>query len=368
MIDQQKFAGLVRSIYAAGLDFPRWSTALEEIADALGAATSGISGHGERPGESWGMMSRVDPRCTQEYVTHYHSVNPIWSRVPDTPVGTVLTDAMVMPKSEFSRTEFYNDFLLPQGVTAMMSSVVRLEGGRQSIISLQRGSEFEADQLALLTRLAPHLALAVDINTRIALESLVGRPSLYALDHAGQGAIVTDTVGNILFANVTGQRLIDAGGGLTGRGRGLACRLPADTARLHQLIASCADRTAVPRGGKLRVQQAPGEGCLDILVAPLHSDVPWLPVERPVSLILIDPPMPARGLTTESLMEKFGLTRAESIVAIEICSGLGVKSTAARLGVAQSTVRSQLANVFEKTGARKQAELVRILLHKSAAG
>jgi DNA-binding CsgD family transcriptional regulator len=62
------------------------------------------------------------------------------------------------------------------------------------------------------------------------------------------------------------------------------------------------------------------------------------------------------------LREDFGLTRAEAAVAIDVLKADGLQAAAGRLGISLATARTHLAHVFDKTGTRRQAELVRLLL------
>jgi len=66
-------------------------------------------------------------------------------------------------------------------------------------------------------------------------------------------------------------------------------------------------------------------------------------------------------LRADGLRERFGFTPAEAAFAIEIAKGDGRKAAADRLGITVGTARSHLSSIFDKTGARRQAELVRIL-------
>jgi len=64
------------------------------------------------------------------------------------------------------------------------------------------------------------------------------------------------------------------------------------------------------------------------------------------------------------LRERFGLTAAEAALALEIVKGDGRQAAAGRLGITVGTARSHLTRIFDKTGVRHQAELVRLLLQK----
>ena len=62
------------------------------------------------------------------------------------------------------------------------------------------------------------------------------------------------------------------------------------------------------------------------------------------------------------LMELFGLTGAEARVATELITARSLREVAATLGVSIGTVRTHLHRLFDKTGTRRQAELVRLLM------
>jgi DNA-binding CsgD family transcriptional regulator len=86
-----------------------------------------------------------------------------------------------------------------------------------------------------------------------------------------------------------------------------------------------------------------------------------------VAAVFISPSMAAAsdmtpGETKEYLCARFGLTKAEADVALEIVKGDGREAAAARLGIATTTVRAHLSYIFEKTGVRRQAELARLLV------
>ncbi|AGB73841.1 transcriptional regulator, LuxR family (plasmid) [Rhizobium tropici CIAT 899] len=67
------------------------------------------------------------------------------------------------------------------------------------------------------------------------------------------------------------------------------------------------------------------------------------------------------GELKEYLRNRSGLTRAEADVAWEILKGDGRDAAATRLGIAAATMRAHLTHIFEKTGVRRQAELVRLM-------
>ena len=86
--------------------------------------------------------------------------------------------------------------------------------------------------------------------------------------------------------------------------------------------------------------------------------------DRAHVVVFISDPDRSDNFTVESLRRAFDLTYREAQMAIAITQGQGLKMAARTMGVAVTTARSQLQQVFGKTGTNHQAELV-ALVHKT---
>ena len=64
----------------------------------------------------------------------------------------------------------------------------------------------------------------------------------------------------------------------------------------------------------------------------------------------------------DRLRGHFGLTLAEARLALHLVTGETLRSAAAKLSISYETARTQLKNVFGKTGTCRQAELVVVVL------
>jgi len=164
-------------------------------------------------------------------------------------------------------------------------------------------------------------------------------------DPARDGMVVVDSDFRILFANATAEALLARGDGLRRGHDGIAATTPADTIALRRLIAGA--------GGRCTLTRRAGQAPLAVLAVPLRSEA----AGNATILFLTDPDRD-RIQRTETLQRRFGLTRAESTFLAEIVRGDGLRAAADRLGVSLATARTHLRHVFDKTGARRQAELV----------
>jgi len=90
----------------------------------------------------------------------------------------------------------------------------------------------------------------------------------------------------------------------------------------------------------------------------------WTFSQRAIAIVLVSDPEREIQARVEDLRQRFGFTPAEAVFALEIIKGDGRQATADRLGITVGTARSHLSRIFDKTGVRHQAELVRLLLQK----
>jgi DNA-binding CsgD family transcriptional regulator len=354
---------LIGAIYEAGMDFSRWPDTLGRISAAFGAPSAGMARQGKTLADCWGFSAGVQPAAMKSYVEYYHGINPIWRSVPNTPAGTVQADTMVIPRGELSRTEFFNDYMLPQQIRGMLNSVVLLEEGRQTVITMHGRNQFESDDIALYKLLTPHLQRAIQINLKSAKMEINQVASMEALNRLNEGVLFVDVNAAVVFANSTAERLFVAGGGLGQRHGILQCKVPYETAALHAMIAKCGDEALRSSGGFLALSRGVGRLPLTLMIAPIpNRGSHWSRDRLPVAIIFATDPERIPKPASSQLQDQFGLTPAQAAFAIEILRGDGIQAAADRLSISRATARTHLARVFDKTGTRRQSELVRLLM------
>ena len=68
------------------------------------------------------------------------------------------------------------------------------------------------------------------------------------------------------------------------------------------------------------------------------------------------------GRKLQAFGERYQLTVAELRLVIVLREGKGLKAAARRIGVGYETVRTQVKSVFQKTGTKRQAEVITLLV------
>jgi DNA-binding CsgD family transcriptional regulator len=104
---------------------------------------------------------------------------------------------------------------------------------------------------------------------------------------------------------------------------------------------------------------------LSLLICPVAFDKSRSLASHPLAIILIAKSEAAEKTNLLQLREDYSLTAAEARFAIEIIAGDGIQAAADRLSISKATARTHLSRIFHKTGTRRQAELVRMLISRS---
>lgn len=172
-----------------------------------------------------------------------------------------------------------------------------------------------------------------------------------AVDHIRHGLILVNRSCHLVFANREARTILGAGDGLHERPCGLHAETVEMTRLLRRVVETAAVGSAAPAVIALPRRARPHP--LSLEVRPLHDGT---------ALVLIVDPDRATMLGPEPLRLLYGLTDAESAVAVAVARGEGLSVVAAQLEIGLSTARTHLQRVFQKTRTRRQAQLVRLLV------
>ena len=283
----------------------------------------------------------------------------------EVPVGSVV--AIEAANERFARTRLYEKILatagLPPGpaLWAVLARDPRQITGALLVLSRDRSWQPTADDRALLELLAPYVRRAVIVGLRLNerrsdVETLLG-----VFDALALGVVLLDAKSRVSFANRSALEMLRAtpGPALPEDGASPASR----DRRTEALRAVLRSRAIGPRGAALA---HPEDGRpLQIVATPLR----WPDADTEVAarftsaLFLGDPGASERGaVAVAGLAALYGLTPAEERLASLLAAGCSLAEAAARLSIRVSTARSVLKSVFAKTGTRRQASLVKLIL------
>ena len=361
---------VVGALYEAAVEPERWPEALTGIADLLGAVGSQFYFWDRcQNAAPFAVVGRLPEEGNADYLRYYGAIDTRRQALERVPVGKLTAFDLDFDDGRFRKSEFLNDFLVPYGVpyvaggrpfeTAELSAVIAV------LRSFHQGP-FGEQEVAALGRLVPHLQRAARLHLQMREVRLQQQAVEAALDRLPFGVVIADGTGRARIINRAAEEMAAAGDGLLLCGGCLTAYLAEEAARLARAVAE-AVQTAARRngeaGGSLLVSRPSGRRPFAVLIAPLSADLTLAREHQaPAALILITDLERQPTVLGRRLVELFGLTPAEACLAAALVEGKRLEDIASERGVRMPTLRTQLRAILDKTGTRRQADLMRVLV------
>lgn len=171
-------------------------------------------------------------------------------------------------------------------------------------------------------------------------------------DEIDYGVLLLSDATHVIHVNHAAQTELDRQHPLQLLGRELRARHAQDVAPLHEAL-----RAASQRGLRKLLTLGEGSQRLSVSVVPLIASAGSTP--DTMTLVMMGKRSVCEELSVQGFARSHGLTTAETRVLVALCKGLPPGAVAAHQGVAISTIRTQIGNIRQKTGAESIRDLVR---------
>ncbi len=363
-------AELIDLIYDAPFTPGVWNDVIERLCDAVGADSAVMTELDIVTGDGAGLPVRQDPAVMDEYLTRWAADNPL--AIVDDPIPyirgwrpTIVRDAEWMDRDKLRKTLYFNEFLHPIGAEQSIFVRLGLDGTMISSISIARPEgrgAFSNDEITIAQRYQPHLVRASAIARRLRAERNVRDDLDAMLGTTEQRLLFVDRSGRVKRMSVAAQRFVSEESALDITGGLLRARDPVRNLQLQRLYATVLTGCEAPPA--LMLGDAGSSRRFAVTVSPAGERSRAMLSSEPLMLVAVsDAPPAALGMELDA-RARFGLTPAEGRLAAAIAEGCSLRDAADQIGVSVHTVRAQLGAVFAKTGTRRQADLVRLLLQR----
>ena len=220
---------------------------------------------------------------------------------------------------------------------------------------------FTEREITLGELLLPHLRRAVTISKVLDACAIERDRMAETLDALRCGVFLTKKNGAILHANRAAERMMRQGGPIQSFRGVVQAKAPAAANELRSAIQlAVQDETRLGKTGlaiRLNEDDEP----------PIFAHV--LPLARGETRTRFEPEATAGVFISggsdgaagaEEMAAVYGLTPAETRLLESLLGGRSLAETAAALGVAMTTAKTHLDNIFRKTSVNRQAELMRL--------
>lgn len=353
--------GLIDDIYEAGAHPEHWQQALRSLAETTGSIDATMGG--QTPAlVPMLVTARTAPDFVSSYAEHYHTRNAMQLAVHALPVGKPVLDHMVLDQDAFRAGEFYNEWCLPQNYRHGAALNLATSGGWRATLMVSGRHEYGLEVLRIFRLISPHLVRAFQLNQVLHETQAMGMGAFAALEYLDRGALLVGVNGVVRTANSLAETILARGDGLELRNGQLVCSNGDETARLNRMISQSVRGIVSPEAGLMRISRRADHSPLSLQCLPFPNSNWWPGFTQQLAVIFVSDPDARIEQAMERMRQRYGLTPAEARLAWEIVRGGGRKSAAASRGISDATARSQLTSIFDKTGVRRQSELVRIVL------
>lgn len=163
--------GLIDQIYDAGIGKEDWLAVLRRLGEALGGESVVLRRIGPAAPAPATMATETDPDYVERYHAHYSRLLPLLPLLPRLKPNAAFAHSALIPNAEYRRTEFYNDFMRPQGKDHGLYWVDFGQGDLSAMLSVwrpRRRADWDETQVRMLRAIGPHLGRALRIERGLA--------------------------------------------------------------------------------------------------------------------------------------------------------------------------------------------------------
>lgn len=363
---------LVGQIYDAALDHAQWPRLVRQMAATFNSKSALLRVMDRQCEQvSLTVAHGYDEQFFGPYQEHYIHMDPFNAYLMDRPAGTMCCTPQIMPMNEFTRTEYYNDYARPQDIYYAGGGFVLRDDTATAVLGFQRNKAMGAyapEELQKMAVLATHLQRAFLLSRHVGQLQQQAQAVEQLLAQRPFGVILVNEFGKAAFLNRRAETLVRIQPQLDfseGRIR-LSDRKAA--AQLDRLVRGAIDTSlgrGMSAGGALRLA-APTTDVepIVVVVTPLRLDAQATVLSGPryCAALFLGSENERQAIDQQILNSLYTLTPAEARLAVELANGRDLDEISQEFTITKHTARAQLKAIFHKTGCRRQAELVKLLL------
>jgi DNA-binding CsgD family transcriptional regulator len=359
-----KLEEAVSACYEAASQPHLWPAALEVLAGATGAEGVTLIDHRLDSGIGYVCTKSFDEHMDVFVRENWSSRNYRFDRgISVAHRNGVVTEGMIFGTRELEREPLQAEFLERFKLKWFAGLEILSEPDANMLVSIDRRANsepFSRNEVSLLRRALPHIRRAGQLA--LASSSSVSSSMLWGLNEFGRPALLLDGGGSVIEVNERAERLLGNGIKIV-KSRLVASSRDANVA-FQKLINSGLD---IFRGQVPGPVALPRSSLYPLIahIAPIVKSAGENFFRRAKALVMFIDPEQKRAPPATVLERAFGLTPAESRVALSIADGEQLRRIADANGIAFETARVHLKAVFSKTRTHSQVELA-VLINRLA--
>jgi len=364
--DDHEYTRLIAGIYDAALDSAQWPRALANIADYVDGRVAGLLAKDPVRNQVKACWhAGGDPHYIKLYAETYSRLGPI-ATLPLGEVEQIVSIPELIPYEEFMRGRYYREWAEPQGWVDIAMAVIDKSPGGSAYLTMSRDRSTGMVDATMRERMAlvvPHVRRAVLIGKAIEFKQSEAEAFADVLDGLSASVFLVDPLGRIVHVNDAGENTLRGGNFLRSVGGRLVASDPQVDHGLRETVAAAAsgDREIGSRGIAMPVNTRDGERYVAHVLPLASGERHRAGPSAATAALFVRKAALERALPPEVIGKTYNLTPAELRVLLGIVDIGGVPEIANAFGVAETTVKTHLGRLFEKTGTGRQADLVKLV-------
>ena len=368
MRDDGRLSALIGNVYDAALDPALWGGVLAKCAEFVGGAAASLVSKdaASRTGEL-AFQVGLDERYVQLYFEKYIRLDPNTTGQLFADIEEPVAVADFMPYDEFLETRFYREWSRPQGLVDAVSSVLERSATSAALVLVfrhERDGLVNEETRRRMRLIVPHIRRAALIGKVIELKKAEAATFADTLDGISAAMFLVDATGRIVHANAAGHAMLEKADVLRAAGGRMVASDSQGDQVLADIFASAGNGdAAIGIKGIAVPLAARGSERYVAHVLPLTSGARRRAGTsyRAVAALFVrkaalDTPSPP-----EAIAKAYKLTPSELRVLLAVVEVGGAPEVAEALGIAETTVKTHLGRLYQKTGAGRQADLVKLV-------
>ena len=361
MLTREDETELLTALHAGAVEQPLWGTFLDRLRARTNASkVTLVFRRADAPmTEVTELFSGTPapPALQGRYLRELYRSDPVpYHRLR---AGRVYTLAEFLEPGDLVHQNFVSDFLEPMGIRDLRVVRIAEPGGYNAWLTIHRGDrDFGMTEGALLGALAEHMAISLRTFSAIEQERIRHGISANVMRRLNFCWFTLDAAGRVIDADEGAEELLRRSSVLrrSAQGRLFPSHAPAERAFAEGLRA-----LAAPGAGRPRAIHLSDEPWLDMLLVPMQLRRLSGP-RTAVATAYVHGETQSPVDRSEQLRELFGLSRTEAGLALALSRGRRIAEAAEDLGITIETARNYSKLLYAKTGARGQADLVRLIM------
>jgi DNA-binding CsgD family transcriptional regulator len=362
-------SALIGDIYDAALDPALWRGVLGKASGFVGGPASGLYAKDAtaKTGAIYYDDGGIEPHYIQLYFEQYVKFDPSTTAHFFAEIDKPMSTADFIPYDQFTETRFYKEWAQPQGLVDHVTTALDKSATSVAMFGVfrhERDGLVDDEAKRRMRLIAPHVRRAVLIGRVIDLKTAEAATFADALDGLAAGMFLIDANSRIVHANASGHAMLAAGDVLHASGDKLAAGDADSDQTLRNVFAdSGSGDAAVGVKGIAVPLPARGGGRYVAHVLPLTSGARRQAGRsyRAAAALFVHKAALATPAPPEVIAKTYHLTPTELRVLLAVVEVGGAPEVAEALGIGETTVRFHLRRLFEKTGAKRQADLVKLV-------